>query len=222
MAVSHSILIEVRYHCNYKDTTYQTGGSVMKKILIGMSLLVSLMLCFSSPAWAGAQEDFNAGVAAANQGHYDQAIRFFTRVIESRASRWESFAYFNRAQCWFKKRNYDQTIADLTMLFRVDAVKTRQIIGRQRTVLAYLFWGFAKFKKGEYDSALGLLENAIQLNTRFAAAFHVRGLVWFDRGKYDKAIADFDMAIEIAPNLSEAITYRNKALEQKKKATTGR
>ena len=95
----------------------------MKKILLGMFFFVSLMLCFSFPAWA-LIEDLDAANAAYRQGRYDEAIRLYTKVIEYRVPDIDELtdiytgdkveAYVNRGHCWMKKGNYDLGIADYT------------------------------------------------------------------------------------------------------------
>ena len=51
----------------------------MRFIAVAAVLLVGL----AALAWAGAVEDFNAANAADDRGEYDEAIRLFSRAIES-------------------------------------------------------------------------------------------------------------------------------------------
>ena len=54
----------------------------MKKILFMVVLSLSLMVCLTSPAWAGGLDDVNAGIAAGEKGDNDEAIRLFTKAKE--------------------------------------------------------------------------------------------------------------------------------------------
>jgi tetratricopeptide (TPR) repeat protein len=109
----------------------------MKKILMSMLFLVSLIPCVSSPAWAGPQEDFSAGVIAFNQGRTDEAIRLFTKVIESSDLRYSKSytAYYNRGICWLRKKNYDKAIADFNMAIEIKPDYSQAITARDRALV---------------------------------------------------------------------------------------
>ena len=77
----------------------------MKRILFVGILLLSLMVCLTSAAWAGGLDDFDAGLAAAKGGDYDKAIRLFTKAIASGELSREnlSIAYYNRGIAWRRR-----------------------------------------------------------------------------------------------------------------------
>lgn len=234
----------------------------MKKILLGMFFLIFLMLCFSYPAWALQADFLDAANAAYKQGHYDEAIRLYTKVIEYRTTDTRELAgmdaadslnaYVNRGRCWSKKGNYDLAIADLTEgLSRTYNSQNRREIRYARGKVYYLKrdwdkaledftfeekyghgnrgWdyvvklmvGHIWITKGRnYNFAISIISDSIEQKPDNATAFYIRGLAWANKGIYYKAIADFDMAIAINPNLTQAITMRNKVLEQQRKAGT--
>jgi tetratricopeptide (TPR) repeat protein len=84
-----------------------------------VAFLAALALC--SPALAGASDDGNAGLQALNRGAYDEAIRDFTRALNSGtlASEDQAFAYYNRAQAYYNKQMYGRAIADLKEAVRL-------------------------------------------------------------------------------------------------------
>src|SRR5208337_1724873 len=88
----------------------------MKKILFAALLLLSLMVCMTSPARAGGLDDAQAGLAAINKGNYDKAIRLFTEAIASEEFSREDLSktFYNRGFAWMKMGDDDKAIADFT------------------------------------------------------------------------------------------------------------
>jgi len=80
-----------------------------------------LALMVASSACAGASEDGAAGLQALNNGAYDQAIRHFTRALNSGelAPDEEELAYYSRAEAYFNKNDYGHSIADLKAAIRL-------------------------------------------------------------------------------------------------------
>jgi len=117
----------------------------MKKILFMVVLSLSLMVCLTSPAWAGGLDDVNAGIAAGEKGDNDEAIRLFTKAIASgELSREDLFiTYYNRGLAWAKKRDFDKAIADYTKAIEINP----------KYAYAYLNRGLAWANKGDYDKA---------------------------------------------------------------------
>jgi tetratricopeptide (TPR) repeat protein len=53
---------------------------------------------------------------------------------------------------------------------------------------------------GDYESALGYLNTAIESNPEFGEAYNSRGLVHYAKGDYGRATEDLARAIELMPN----------------------
>ena len=65
----------------------------------------------------------------------------------------------------------------------------------------------------QFEAAVGLLDQAIALNSEFAEAYVLRGLAREKTGWQEGAIADYDLAIQLLPNgESKATTYYNRGL----------
>jgi tetratricopeptide (TPR) repeat protein len=173
----------------------------MRKILLAALLLLSLMVCATSSAWAGGLNDAKAGIAATGRGHYDKAIRLFTSAIASgELSREDlSIVYYNRGFAWMKKGDDDQAIADFTEAIAINP----------RFDEAYYNRGRAWHDKGDYGKAIGDYTRAIEIDPRDAFVYFNRGSAWMKKGDYDKAIADYTQAIEIDPKFVDA--YNNLA-----------
>jgi hypothetical protein len=136
----------------------------MQRILFAAILLLSLMVCLTSPAWAGGLDDAKAGFAAAARCNYDKAIRLFTRAIESgELSRgYLSVVYNNRGNAWDKKGDYGKAIADYTKAIEINP----------RYASAYYTRSIAWGKKGNSDRAIADYTKAIEINQRYADLPH--------------------------------------------------
>jgi tetratricopeptide (TPR) repeat protein len=60
----------------------------------------------------------------------------------------------------------------------------------------------------DYQGAIALYTQAIELNPNYAKAYHSRGLAYYKLEDYQNAIHDFFQAIYIDPNYASAYRYR--------------
>jgi tetratricopeptide (TPR) repeat protein len=60
----------------------------------------------------------------------------------------------------------------------------------------------------QYDEALALLDQSIEINPSFAEAFYNRGLTYYSQNDMDRAIEDFDRSLELG--FDDALLYRNR------------
>lgn len=58
---------------------------------------------------------------------------------------------------------------------------------------------------GDYDKAIELYNNALEITSHPAYVYHDRGMGYFGKKEYDKAIADIIKAMEINPNEKDFI-----------------
>ena len=65
----------------------------------------------------------------------------------------------------------------------------------------------------DYQKAIQLYSEAIELNPNFAEAYSNRGYAKYLLGEEENALQDYDKAIELNPNLSEAYNNRGNAKE---------
>jgi len=173
--------------------SHSAGGSGMKKILFAALLLLSLMVCVASPAWAGGLDDAQAGEAALDERNYDKAIRLFTKAIESGEVSPENLSkmYFNRGIAWENKGDLNKAIADYTKAIEINPNYAK----------AYNNRGLAWHNKDDYDKAIADFTRAIEIEPKYAKAYHSRGLAWDKKGYTDKAKADYERAKKLDPNI---------------------
>jgi tetratricopeptide (TPR) repeat protein len=186
----------------------QKGRLAMKRILLMALLFLSLMVCVTSLAWTGALDDAKTGLAAAQAGNYDEAIRLYTKAIESGELSQEnlSIAYHNRGIAWDDKGDYDKAIVDYTKAIEINP----------RDANAYHNRGLAWQDKGDYERAIADYTRAIEVDPKYASAYYNRGLAWQDKGDYDRAIADYTRALEVDPKHASAYYNRGLAWYAKK------
>ncbi|MCJ7664952.1 MAG: tetratricopeptide repeat protein [Desulfobacterales bacterium] len=164
----------------------------MKKILVMAILSLSLMVCLTSPAWAGGLDDYKAGQATAQKRNYDEAIRLFTKAIASGELSQENVSdtYNNRGNAWYAKGDYDKAIADYTKALEINP----------RGFMSQFYYsgrGFAWLKKGDYDKAIADFTTCIEIGFKLADCYQYRGDAWEKKGNHAKAKADYDKAKEI-------------------------
>jgi tetratricopeptide (TPR) repeat protein len=183
----------------------------MKKIIYLTFLILSLMFCMITSGWAGGLDDAKAGIAEAQKGNYDVAIRLYTKAIESGELSQQDLStiYYNRGNAWYYKGDYDKAIADYDKVVEIDP----------RPAAAYTNRGNAWRKKGDYDKAIvdytKAIESAGLSPQDLSNTYDNRGMVWMKKGDYDKAIADYTKAIEINPKGS--LAYYHRGIVWKKK-----
>ena len=160
----------------------------MKKILVMAILSLSLMVCLTSPAWAGGLDDLKAGMAAYDE---KERIGLFSKAIASGELSREDLAkaYYSRGSTW---------LGLVSTEFDVVTVTTKS--------------GIPIDCEG---NAIADFTNAIEINPRYADAYRSRGWAWSDKREYDKAIADYTKVIEINPKDAEAYDYRGRVWERK-------
>lgn len=64
-------------------------------------------------------------------------------------------------------------------------------------------------QRGDYDTAIALYSQVIEVNPESANDYNNRGLVYFHTGQPEKALADYNRALELSPQLDSV--YNNRA-----------
>lgn len=136
--------------------------------------------------------------------------------------------YSNRGVAYWKLKQYDRAIDDLTRAITLDpeyrdalynrgvvyeevgeysrAVEdyTRVIALDKDEVIVYYNRGVAYFRLGEFVKAADDFSRAIAIRADYTDAYTNRGATYFNLGEYDKAVADYTRALEIDPENTQA------------------
>lgn len=135
--------------------------------------------------------DMAADLETCENGHDNPPaqVAACTNIIEAGRSENLAVAYFLRGHAFYRQRQFDSAIADVT----------RYLAFFPDSAAAYVNRGAAYNEKGENDNAMADYNEAIRLDPTNAFAFINRANVWNEEGEPDKAIADFTEAIRLDP-----------------------
>ena len=168
---------------------------------------------------------FNDGLDAYNNKDYDNAINYFSELIDkfsnSIGDTKLSEIYYMCGICYAQEYYIDDALKDFNEAEKLGFDKSKIYCGRG---IAYAHIGennkaIANFYKAiklnnvyeeaycrigiaytfmeEYDKAITYFNKAVELNKSYYEAYHYRGFVFYQKKEYGKAIEDFDKAIEL-------------------------
>jgi tetratricopeptide (TPR) repeat protein len=206
---------------------------VKKLLFVAVSMAV-LMFCVTSPGWGGGLGDAGAGLTASRRGDLDEAIRLYTKAIDSGELSDENVVviYTNRGNIFLRKGDYKRAIKDYSKAIKLNSLYVRAYNNRSwawvnrgrydealadcsmaidlnpQYLPAFINCGVAWERKGEYDRAIAHYSKAIELNPQYALSYSNRGAAWKNKGDHERAMADYNKAIEVAPDF--ALAYRNR------------
>lgn len=123
---------------------------------IRLFLVFLLAIANVELAYAGGLDDGRAGLAAAQRGDFDEAIRLFTAAIASGelSPRNKMLAYHNRGNTYQDKENYGKAIADYSIVIRLQSDYAQAWYSRGR----------AQFALGMFPAAIADLVQSIALD----------------------------------------------------------
>jgi tetratricopeptide (TPR) repeat protein len=110
------------------------------------------------------------------------------------------FVRWHGAECWISRR--EAIPSDLGIDYFTAAIE------RERNAVDLVARGRLWADQAEFDDANADLNEAIELQPKFANAYVGRADVWYAQGKLNEALADFDKAIDIDPENSAAYAGR--------------
>jgi len=163
-----------------------------------------------------ARDDFHAGLARRDRGEYEQAIRFFTRAIETKPD--FALALATRALMYSNMNRPQQAIADAQKVSKIERMVAESYLARgiARYLLALLSpasrlpapapgSGFpsrpsvAPDAREDYERALRDISSAIKLEPENAQSYAMRGRVKVALADKSGALADCNKAIALSP-----------------------
>lgn len=179
--------------CRRRPAVLYFGARTRMRAALRIRVIwLARLLGLTGPARADAHSEFDAGVAASNNGAVDAAIVHFTKAIQLRPD-WAE-AYNNRGSAYDDKGLHDQTIADTTKAIQL----------KPDLVEAYAACGNAYGAKGLHDQVIADYTKAIELKPDYADAYYNRGIEYEKLGQRDKAIADYRQTLSLNSGMKEA------------------
>src|SRR5438477_722377 len=152
---------------------------------------------------ASAGEYSSRGMAALDEGDYEQAISYCTKAIELKPS--DPAVYYYRGRAYEGNELYDKAISDYTKAIELDPNLAPLYDNRAGSY----------YYKGRYQQAIADYSKTIELDPKYASAYNNRGHSYEKLELYDKAIADFTKGIEFDPKFVKAYINRGVVYREK-------
>lgn len=172
------------------------------KVVAGISIaLVLVLICLATVKWLIARSDYKKGAEELRCGHYEQAISYFTRVLEEIPGDAESLC--NRGLAYSRIGEYDRAQADFTK-----AIETTE------PPVAYYDRGLVHYRKQEYVKAVADHTRVIEMTPNFPQVWCARAKAYCKLGDYQKALSDCDQLLHLKPQYARAHLYRGICLEK--------
>jgi len=179
-----------RAHRNFAEELFKNGQSVLALEELNRAI----------EAKSDDAEAFNnRGIVRQNLGNLKLALADFSRAVDLG---YGADAYFNRADLYMKRLQFDRAIEDLSEAISLESkINGRSgSAARQKAAASYLRRGGAYQAIPRPELALADYSQAIAIEPADADAYLGRGRVHQSLGKYRAAKEDFDMALRLAPN----------------------
>ncbi len=157
----------------------------------------------AAPAMAQQSQDWLWCVNKNNAYSVDQALKACTAVIKSgkESRRNLAIAYNNRAVAYYRKNDYEHTIADYSEAIRLDRTYADAFQGRASA------WS----DKGDHDKAIADYNESIRLNTSNPIAFNNRCDELLILRQVQAALADCNESLRQRPNHANTLMHRGNA-----------
>lgn len=133
-------------------------------------------------------------IAAAQQGHYSQAIAGLTSLLEQNPA--NAADYNNRGLMYFQSGEPEKALADYNQALQLNP---RLASAYNNRANYYAAWGLLKEAIADYETAIDL--DPTHLRARINL-----GITFRDLGTHDRAIEAFDLALQLSHTLCSAST----------------
>lgn len=165
----------------------------MKKIIV----LIIISLCSYANIYAQTEKEiFESGVLLFKQGHYQQAIDSFSKLIELAPD--NADAYKNRGVSYMKLEKFDLAI--------IDFEKAKQLFPELKGLYSNL--GVAWYYKKEYEKAIENYDLEIQMASDHPVTYFNRALCLAELGRNKEALEDLSKTLKLKPDFYWAICYK--------------
>jgi len=135
----------------------------------------------------------NLGVLNTERKRYDAAIEYFSKAIACDAGFLP--AYFNRANCFYESKEYYRLLTDAEYILKV----------KPDTAVGFLLKGLAMTRLRQYDGALEVFSQAIELEPANPEHYINRGTVKYYQKKWGEATTDFKKSLQLDSKQGNAL-----------------
>lgn len=142
--------------------------------------------------------------ACLEDGKFEEAIGYFTEIIEGGVEDAEVYFYRGSAKLVLKK--YKTALEDYRQATTLNQEYTH----------AFYFGGIVKFSLSRYQAAIKDFSQTIKLDPKHANAYYHRGLVKVQLKVYQAAVEDLSQTIKLNPQNADAYHHRGLARGQLK------
>lgn len=150
-----------------------------------------------------AYAEFCEGLTYQNRQEYENAVKHYTQAIVRNPKFVE--AYVNRGIAYYNMDKYNSAIEDYK------TAKALELKPHLAPAVQYNL-GNAYREKGEYNEAIKVYEEGINLNPDFAHTYYNNmGLTHRKKGEYEKAIEAYNKAIQLKDDYDRAYCNRGEA-----------
>ncbi|NTW52432.1 MAG: tetratricopeptide repeat protein [Chlorobiaceae bacterium] len=160
----------------------------MKRLAILFLLAIAGMTAFVNLCSAeSANTYFNQGLASHKTGDLKEAVRLYSRAIDT-DNRFV-MAYQMRGAAWQKLKQYQKAIADYSMVIELGEPYFQSV--------GYFNRGIVKNMSGNYGDAAADFTFAINIDRKMAAAYFHRGIARLKSGDQTGQLDDFMQAARL-------------------------
>ncbi len=175
----------------------------MRKLCVGVAVVLLLTACNSNKAL------FQKARLATAQGKYEQAIALYTRLVKQEPNHFA--AYLNRGILWEQRKTKNDKEKQQYLL-NAEHDYQRAMELEPNVAEPYNNLGALYIDTNRYIDAVGVLTDALNLNTNYFTARVNRAIAYYRSGRTLDALIDFNKAAQLRPRdplllLNRALTY---------------
>ncbi len=148
-----------------------------------------------------------SAIHAHNEGHVDEAVSIYSRIIEANPVPPEpvlAVIHKHRGMAYFALNKYEEAIEDFEKSIGYDPKAFR----------TYYYKGIVYSISKKYDLAVECFTKSLELNEFQAHTHYRRALSYYEMGEYEKSMADVDDALKLGINEEEIQGLREKLVKK--------
>jgi tetratricopeptide (TPR) repeat protein len=212
----------------------------MKSVKIYTTQILTVLLLFGFAEMSHAQDEarteaiqlYNNAQELAGNSNFDEAIQFYREALDiSRENNFTEYTdliverlplvYANRASQSYRNYQQERSVESINQAIEdfkasrdaADEFGNSQVAQQASGAIPQLYYvrSILHFRQQNYEDAISDLDQAIELNSNYAAAYYQKGVVLknMDRENLDAYKPLYDQAIEVAQRVGDNRTLEN-------------